>query len=415
MKKINVIADLDWLEDVATIGTLSYESIRGEMVYQFTYHPNWLKQSPHLILSKELPLVSGPLYKKGNLFDLFQDALPDRWGRRLIDKRERMEADKNHRLPRTLTDIDYLLSIDDNTRMGALRFMSENGDYAGIQDSVTSVPPITHIREFIDLAQLFEKSELDGTTLREQWLYNLYRQGSSLGGARPKANVRDVDGTLYIAKIPSIHDEYDIALWEHFACCLAKEAGILTTPTRVLHLEGQPYHTLLSRRFDRIGDRRIHFASAMTLCGLQDGASADTGNGYLDIVDMLIGNSGIADIHTSLVELYRRVVFNCMIGNHDDHFRNHGFLLTSRGWEWSPIYDVNPTNFTTQSLLINTTSNESSIELLLNSADEYMLDAIEAATIIQQVKSAVSHWRATATRCGISTSEQNRFAARFLC
>jgi len=411
MKDISVIAALNWLPQEKTIGDLSFDSIRGAMTYQFAYSPMWIQQHPSVVLSKDMPLVTGMHYKKGSIFDLFQDCLPDRWGRRLIDKRERILAEQEHRLPRTLCDADYLLLLDDTTRMGALRF-SQNGSYIGTDDADCAVPPLTHIREFIDLAHLFEQAEMDGKTMREQWLHNLYRQGSSLGGARPKANVRDTDGTLYIAKIPSVHDDYDVALWEHFACCLAREAGIQVADTRLLHLEGQRYHTLLTRRFDRQGEQRIHFASAMTLCGLQDGASADTDNGYLDIVEMIVGNSGIADPHASLLELYRRVAYNCLIGNHDDHFRNHGFLLTQKGWQWSPAYDLNPTNMTTQSLLINRVSNDSSIAQLREAHADYLLTEKEAEQIVEEVQIAVGNWRKVATRCGISTTEQNRFAAR---
>jgi len=412
MKELSVIAAMDWLPSEMKIGDLSFDSIRGTTTYQFVYNPLWIQQYPSVVLSRDLPLVAGKQYKKGTIFDMFQDCLPDRWGRRLIDKRERALAEQERRLPRTLSDADYLMLLDDTTRMGAFRFC--DGEYhVGMNHSDCSVPPLTHIREFIDLAHMFEKADMDGTTIREQWLQNLYRQGSSLGGARPKANVRDTDGELYIAKIPSVHDDYDVALWEHFACCLAREAGIHVADTRLLHLDGQRYHTLLTRRFDRVGGQRIHFASAMTLCGLQDGASADTNNGYLDIVEMLIGNSGIEDVHASLLELYRRVAFNCLIGNHDDHFRNHGFLLTPKGWQWSPAYDLNPTTMVTQSLLINRVSNESNIDLLLSSASDYLLDHTEASAIIQQVQSAVANWRKVATRCGISTTEQNRFASRF--
>jgi len=411
MKKIEVIAAMDWLPSEMKIGDLSFDSVRGSTTYQFEYNSMWIQQHPSVVLSRELPLVGGMQYKKGSIFDLFQDCLPDRWGRRLIDKRERVLADQQHRLPRTLCDADYLMLLDDTTRMGALRFKDDNL-FIGADTTDCAVPPMTNIREFIDLAQLFEQADIEGKTIREQWLHNLYRQGSSLGGARPKANVRDTDGTLYIAKIPSVHDDYDVALWEHFACCLAREAGIHVADTRLLHLDGQRYHTLLTRRFDRVGEQRIHFASAMTLCGLQDGASADTDNGYLDIVEMLVGNSGIADVHASLLELYRRVAYNCMIGNHDDHFRNHGFLLTSKGWQWSPAYDLNPTNMTTQSLLINRDSNESSIAQLREAYADYLLMQDEAEQVIDKVQKAVGDWRKVATRCGIANAEQNRFAAR---
>lgn len=411
MDNIELTVAFDWLPEEVRVGTLSSERVRGTATYHFAYDADWLARFRKIVLSKDLPAVSGLQYKKETVFDMLQDCLPDRWGRRLIDKRERLLAEKENRLPRRLCDDDYLLMLDDATRMGAFR-LRHGESYMGVDDADCPVPPIANIREFTDLAHRFEKAEAEGESMHEQWLRNLYKQGSSLGGARPKANVRDTDGTLYIAKIPSIHDDYDVALWEHFACSLAREAGIKVAETRLLTLEGQRHHTLLSKRFDRKGTQRVHFASAMTLCGLKDGASADTGNGYLDIVDMIIGHSGMANTYASLKELYRRVAFNCLIGNHDDHFRNHGFLLTQNGWEWSPAYDLNPTNEITQSLLITARSNDSSIEQLLEASSDYMLESAEAAAIVEEVKNAVKNWQKVATRCGISSVEQGRFARR---
>ncbi len=226
---------------------------------------------------------------------------------------------------------------------------------------------------------------------------------------RPKANVRDTDGSLWIAKIPSVNDDYDVALWEFWAHKMAGGAGIDVPEMRLLTLPGQKYHTLLSKRFDRDGEQRIHFASAMTLCGLQDGADATTGNGYLDIVDMIIGNSGFADPQTALEQLYRRVAFSIAIRNHDDHFRNHGFLLTEKGWVWSPAYDLNPSDFSTQSLLISRDSNESSLDVLLDAAGDYMLSAGQAKQIIDEVCAAMTNARQVARQCGISDHEMARF------
>ena len=177
-------------------------------------------------------------------------------------------------------------------------------------------------------------------------------------------------------------------------------------------LPGQRYHTLLSRRFDRQGETRIHYASAMTLAGLQDGADANTGNGYLDIVDVIVGNTGFVDPQAAIEQLYRRVAFSIIIGNHDDHFRNHGFLLTEKGWVWSPAFDINPSDFLTQSLLISRDSNESSLEKLLAAAGDYMLSAETARTIVDEVCAAMKSWRKVARQCGISASEMERFSDR---
>ena len=192
------------------------------------------------------------------------------------------------------------------------------------------------------------------------------------------------------------------------------EVGINAAETRLLKLDGVKYHTLLSRRFDRTDNgRRRHFASALTLANLKDGDNASTGRGYLDIVDVIIGPTGVADTSAMLKELYRRVAFNICIGNHDDHFRNHGFLLCKNGWQLSPAYDLNPTNMTTQSLLISSDANESSLGILLDACEDYMIDPKEAETIIREVKQGITNWRITANQCQIPKSEQERFAQRF--
>lgn len=410
MKQITVqIASKDL--PLQKVGVLGYDSIRGNMAYQWQYDAAWLHNKPTVVVSADLQNVSGPQHATGRLFAFLQDAMPDRWGRRLIDKRERLIAKRENRPVRHLTDIDYLTQVDDATRSGALR-LSEGGNYMGTEYADTPVPPISHLREFVDMAHEYELMDAQGKTVREEWLMNLYKQGSSLGGARPKANVREADGSLWIAKIPSAMDDYDIALWEYFAHQMARSVGIEVPEMRLLPLPGQKYHTLLSKRFDREGEQRIHFASAMTLTGLQDGADANTGNGYLDIVDAIIGNTGFVNPQSALEQLYRRVAFSIAIGNHDDHFRNHGFLLGAKGWEWSPAYDLNPSDMMTQSLLISRDSNESSLEQLLAAAGDYMLSTDVAKRIIEEVRSGMTQWRRVAKQCGISAAEMERFAER---
>ena len=233
--------------------------------------------------------------------------------------------------------------------------------------------------------------------------------GSSLGGARPKASVIGEDQTLYVAKFPSRKDDYDAGVWEHFAHLLAKKAGINAAHTEVLSV-GEKYHTLLSRRFDRTPEgSRIHFASAMTLLGLLDGDNATTGHGYLDIVDFILQNC--THVEANLQELYRRVAFNVCIGNSDDHFRNHGFLLTAKGWTLSPAYDMNPTLNEYQSLLITSTSNKADLHILLDACDEYMIGRKVAEGIIREVADAVKDWRSIVTRLGISKREMDMFAS----
>ena len=393
------------------VGTLGYDMIRGNATYQWEYDAQWLQAHRGITLSGDLLNAGGPQFAQGRLFGFLQDAMPDRWGKRLIEKRERLLAAQEGRTARHLMDIDYLTQIDDTTRMGALQ-LREDGQLLGTSYVDTPVPPLTYLREFVDMAQEYERQDAQGGTVREEWLLNLYRQGSSLGGARSKANVRDTDGSLWIAKIPSVNDDFDVALWEYFAHRMARLAGIEVPEMRLLALPRQRYHTLLSKRFDRQGETRIHYASAMTLTGLPDGADANTGNGYLDIVDVIVGNIGFADPQAAIEQLYRRVAFSIVIGNHDDHFRNHGFLLTEKGWVWSPAFDINPSDFQTQSLLISKDSNESSLQELLAAAGDYMLSADIARTIIDEVCTAMKSWPQVARQCGISVSEMERFAGR---
>ena len=408
MKYIQIDMDAKSLPQAMSVGALGCDMIRGNAAYQWEYDAHWLHDHRNIQLSGDLLNTGGLQYGSGRLFCFLQDAMPDRWGRRLIDKRERILAVREGRPVRHLTDVDYLTQIDDTTRMGALR-LREGEQLLGTQFADTPVPPLAHLREFVDMAQMYERQDEQGGAIREEWLLNLYKQGSSLGGARPKANVRDTDGALWIAKIPSVNDDYDVALWEFWAHKMARVAGIEVPEMRLLTLPGQKYHTLLSKRFDRDGEQRIHFASAMTLCGLQDGADATTGNGYLDIVDVIVGNAGFADPQSALEQLYRRVAFSICIRNHDDHFRNHGFLLTEKGWIWSPAYDLNPSDFNTQSLLVSRDSNDSSLEVLSAAASDYLLSATQAERIVNEVRAAMTNVRRIAGQCGISDREMARF------
>ena len=399
MKRLYVFADFDWLKEPRLIGELSYESLRGSDSYGFCYD--------------DLNNYAGQQYTAPgkDIFGCFSDALPDRWGRTLINRREQILAKEENRPVRRLSSFDYLIGIEDFSRMGAFRFReSIGGDYINVSE-ILRIPPLTDIRELIAASSEIEKSEDENRLPEMRWIAQLVQPGSSLGGARPKASVIDENKILHIAKLPSRKDDYDVGLWEHFSHLLAKKAGVNAADTRVISTSNK-YHTLLSRRFDRRKDsKRIHFASAMTLLGLNDGDNANTGHGYLDIVDFILQNC--TNVEDNLQELYRRVAFNICIGNSDDHFRNHGFLLTAKGWTLSPAYDMNPTLNGYQSLLINSSTNKSDLNELLNSCEEYMLQKQSAQQIISEVLNAVKEWRSLATRLGIATSEQERFASVF--
>lgn len=409
MKRLYVFADFDWLKEPRLIGELSYESLRGSDSYGFCYNDEWLKDYGGLFLSDDLNNYPGQQYTTPgkDIFGCFSDALPDRWGRTLINRREQILAKEEKHPVRRLSSFDYLIGIEDFSRMGAFRFKeSMNGEYINASE-VLRIPPLTDIRGLVAASSEIEKSEDENRLPEMRWIAQLVQSGSSLGGARPKASVIDENKILYIAKFPSRKDDYDAGLWEHFSHLLAKNAGINAADTRVISTSDK-YHTLLSRRFDRRADgKRIHFASALTLLGLNDGDNANTGHGYLDIVDFILQNC--TNVESNLQELYRRVAFNICIGNSDDHFRNHGFLLTAKGWTLSPAYDMNPTLNEFQSLLVSSTSNKAELGILLDTCEDYMLNRKIAKKIISEVIEVVKGWREMATRLGISKREMELF------
>lgn len=415
MKRLLVYADFDWLSAPQLIGELCHETLRGADSYSFRFADEWLARHGDIFLGDDLNNYPGMQYTKPgrDIFGCFSDALPDRWGRTLLKRREQLLAQEEDRAPRRLSSFDYLLGIDDFSRMGGFRFKeSEDGDYINASPTLR-IPPIADIRDLIFASQEIERSEDENLLPEKRWLMQLMQPGTSLGGARPKASVMDEDGALCVAKFPSRKDDYDVGLWEHFFHLLAGEAGIQAATTRPLKVS-EKYHTLLSRRFDRTRDaRRIHFASAMTLLGLTDGDNAQTGFGYIDIVDFILQHC--TRVEQNLQELYRRVAFNICIGNSDDHFRNHGFLLTPKGWTLSPAYDLNPTLARHQSLLITSSSNEADLHTLLHAHEEYMLTEATAQTIIDEVLSAMSSWQSIAIRLGLPQRERDIFVQRFIC
>lgn len=413
MEKLFVFGDFNWLQEPEFIGELCYEKLRGSDSYAFKFDNDWLNLHAGIKLSEDINNYPGMQYTlPGNdIFGCFSDALPDRWGRTLLKRREQLQAEEEKRAPRNLSSFDYLVGIDDFSRMGGFRFKKEkDGGFINVSPSL-KIPPLTEIRELIYASQEIEKCEEEDVMPEKKWIAQLIQPGTSLGGARPKAGVLDEEGRLCIAKFPSRNDDYDAGLWEHFSHLLALQAGIHVAETRLWGGLGK-YHTLLSKRFDRTDEgRRIHFASCMSLLGLKDGDNAQGGYGYLDIVDFIL--QGCCDVETNLRELYRRVAFNICIGNSDDHFRNHGFLLTPKGWTLSPAYDMNPTNNLYQSLLINAVSNKADIQVLLESCEDYMINRNVAQGIIKDVQAAVSNWEVLAKQLQIPQREQAMFKDRF--
>ena len=413
MERLLVFADFDWLDKPELVGELCYEKLRGSESYAFRFDDNWLKFHAGIKLSEDINNYPGLQYTQpGNdIFGCFSDALPDRWGRTLLKRREQIQASEEKRAVRNLSSFDYLMGIDDFSRMGGFRLKRElDGDFINVSPSL-KIPPLTELRQLVLASQEVEKSEENDVLPEKKWIAQLIQPGTSLGGARPKAGVLDDSGNLCIAKFPSRKDDYDTGLWEHFSHLLARKAGIYAAQTKVLGGLGK-YHTLLSKRFARTDEgKRIHFASSMSLIGLRDGDNAQGGYGYLNIVDFIL--QSCCDVEKNLQELYRRVAFNICIGNSDDHFRNHGFLLTPRGWTLSPAYDMNPTLNEYQSLLINESSNKADIRTLLESCESYMIKKEVAENIIRQVQAAVAGWENLAVLLQIPAREVTMFKDRF--
>ena len=413
MKRIIVYADFDFLSVPQEIGTLGYEHVRGKDHFVFEYSRQWLNLYGGILLSGDLMNVPSLQHPRGNdnVFGFVKDSFPDRWGRLLLDRRERLAAQSEGRPTRMLTNYDYLIGIEDFTRIGGIRYKKDDSEDYINACSKYLVPPIENLRTLCDACHEIELADERNELPEQRWLDQLINPGTSLGGARPKANVVDSDGTLYVAKFPSKKDLENTELIEHFSQQLAAKAGINVAKTRIIRIS-KDRDLLLSERFDRTKDgRRIHFASAMSLLGLDDGAGSSTGNGYLDIVDFIL--RACTEVRHNLRELYRRVAFNVMFGNTDDHFRNHGFLLTPKGWTLSPAYDINPGTRGYQCLLIDSYTEQSDINILLSASESYMLERTEAAEIIEEVRVVIKDWRKTATELQIPLKLLEAYSMRW--
>lgn len=382
------------------MGILYVNVIKGGEAYSFEYDRGWLKKNRlALTLDPELMPYPGRQYPSGkNIFGLFADASPDRWGRILMNKRERILAEKEGRKPSKLYDSDYLLGVYDETRMGGIRFKSNlDGEFLS-DDRETAAPPWASLRTLEEASRNFENDE---TGLSERWLNQLIKPGSSLGGARPKATVVDTKNQLWIAKFPSKNDENDTGAWEMVAHDLAALCG-LNVPEARLEKFSPLGSTFLIKRFDRLENKRVHFASAMTLLEKTDGASAADGSSYLDIAAFI--KSCGAQPKKDLVELWKRIVFNMAVTNTDDHLRNHAFIFTDKGWVLSPLYDVNPVPYGDElSLNVDNEDNSISIELAVQTSVKFGISKPDAETYAEDILKIVrDNWEKSANEYGLS-------------
>ena len=403
-KKTDIIVYAHWqgMPDPLRMGVLSSQEARGHLAWSFAYDKEWLESQSQLHLDPDLQWFTGPQYspdKKPN-FGMFLDSMPDTWGRTLMQKREALLKPEGEQR-RRLTDVDYLLGVYDTARMGGLRFkLDEDGPFLD-HDHVKAIPPMTDVRELQAGADLVESNE-DSEEVRK-WLRVLLAPGSSLGGARPKSSVADENGALWIAKFPSRQDTTDMGAWEYVAWILAKKAGITVPEAKVERVSGR-YQTFFTKRFDRDGDTRIHFASAMTMTGHFETEIRDQTPSYLELAEF-IQFSG-AEPQEDLEQLWRRIVFNIAVSNTDDHLRNHGFLLTENGWCLSPAYDMNPSvDKAGLALNIDLELNDLDFELAKSVGEYFNLRLNEMDNILDEVVGAVKSWKSEAKKLGIPSAQ----------
>ncbi|WP_240470431.1 type II toxin-antitoxin system HipA family toxin [Flavobacterium suncheonense] len=398
------------MQEPKIIGILSAQQAKGKKAFSFEYDNDWLKSEQKFMLDPDIHLYNGPQYpnQKEN-FGIFLDSMPDTWGRTLMKRRAAQWAKVNKTKAPTLYDIDFLLGVYDESRMGALRFKTDpNGDFLD-NNKTTSTPPWSSIRELQNAAYIFE-NDIENEDIN-RWLTVLIAPGSSLGGARPKANILDADKNLWIAKFPSKTDTIDKAAWEFLAYQLAIKAGIEMAPCRIDRILGN-HNTFFTKRFDRENGGRIHFASAMTMTGNNEDTIRDHQASYLDIAEF-ISTYG-TNIEANLHQLWRRIIFNIAISNTDDHLRNHGFILTKDGWILSPAYDLNP-SIDKEGLALNIDLDNNALDFeLAKSVGEYFrLNNLQMETIIQEVLEATAHWKTLAKDIGISRNEQELMEKAF--
>lgn len=401
-KDIFVYAHWKEMNDPKLIGILSAHFGKGRKSFSFEYNKDWLRSQEQLLIDPDIGWYNGLQFpgNKSN-FGIFLDSMPDTWGRTLMNRRNALIAASAGNSAPKLYEIDFLLGVYDESRMGALRFkLDKNGPF--LDDSTNfPTPPWSSVRELQFCA---EQVETDSTSEEiRKWLAILMAPGSSLGGARPKANILDDHQHPWIAKFPSKNDTIDKALWEILAYKLAIEAGIEMAESKVEKISGN-YHTFFTKRFDREKGERLHFASAMTMTGNNEEILKETEASYLNIAEF-IQFSG-AQVEKDLHQLWRRIVFNIAISNTDDHLRNHGFILTPKGWILSPAFDINP-SIDKDGLAINIdlNSNALNFDLAKSVGVYFMLSSENMNHIIDEVTNVVSQWQQIAKQIGISRQE----------
>lgn len=404
-KALEVWLDCD-LGPACLVGTLWHD--RGQV--RFHYARSWLAQAWAFALDPGLSLDEQAFFPKPELgnFGVFLDSSPDRWGQTLMKRREALQAKDDKRPARTLYAWDFLIGVQDFTRQGALRFRLAGTD-TFLGNEAMAAPPVTTLGELEAVAYQLSSRRMDDLDALRKWLAVLVAPGASLGGARPKANFSQPDGSLWIGKFPARDDDRDVGAWEYVVHGLATLARIDVPNARLLRLNND-FHTFCIARFDRVNGVRRFYASAMTLLRKEQ----SEGVSYLELAQFLRTRGDGAHTGADLEQLFRRVAFNVAVGNRDDHLRNHGFVLGANGWRLAPAFDVNPNIDKADHVLnIDDADNRPSLKTVLTTAPFYGLSADRARQVVDEVAAAVDHWRDTARKAGIASADVELTAAAF--
>ena len=407
-RDLSVYLDLDGKP--VLVGRLWARERTGRETSSFTYDPSWISRPGAFALAPSLALAPGPYHAAKGLLAAFTDPAPDAWGRKLMQRQERArtrsaETGAAKIQPSTLFDIDYLAGVDDRTRLGALRFKAvKGGDF--LAQNERPVPPLIDLPDLLAATGRIERDrETDADLLL------VLAPGTSLGGARPKATIRDTNGVLLVAKFPKKDDDWPVTQWEAVVLALAAAAGVTVPAWRLETIAKRP--VLLLTRFDRTTrDTRIPFISAMTALDATDHGEQRS---YLDLVEVLRQQGAQPD--ADLRQLWRRITFNILVSNTDDHLRNHAFLRELRGWRLLPAYDMNPCPVDVRprvhALAIDDADPTGSLDLALSVAARFGLSSNDAKSIAAEVGTAVAAWRTTAKRFKLTTAQIERMASAF--
>lgn len=405
-------------ETARQVGTLRFEVQSARQNAGFEYHPEWLTVEDRFALEPELPLVSGMQFhqqaRDGSLFHgAIADTEPDGWGRKVIlrdytKQRQRAREEGAEVEPRALNHLDFLLAVDDSSRVGALRFRDENGIYQRAPEpDRRTAPPLIELNQLLNASRAVEQHTETAADLAY-----LRGRGTSLGGLRPKCTVIDEDGRLSIGKFPSVQDDRSVTKGEVLALLLARESGINAAQARLVDNDGDP--VALIRRFDRPDDGgRLMYISAATMLGVDTSDGSE--HSYTEIVDALRQQG--AQPQADIEELWRRIAFSILITNVDDHLHNHGFLHAQRGqWTLAPAFDVNPFPERGRELktwISEDTGPEASIKALMSVAPYFRIDRDAAIRILTEVELATRRWRQLGHAIGMTNRELDQFIDAF--